>query len=167
MPCKSSPVRHLVSPKPQVGMMPHMWLNPAQLESNLQINNASDYTEGLPSTRSTHTPAYPSPTTQHTPLTTDGKAIQVSRPSGNMMSFSPRVLREFYTSLPKTTRDELRELAKTGDFSFVDAIKSQLVPGNNLSSQSLRQSGRFNILSLPERLAHCQILLLCSTIRKL
>ncbi|KAI8654748.1 BZIP domain-containing protein [Fusarium keratoplasticum] len=52
------------------------------------------------------------------------------------MSFSPRVLREFYTSLPKTMRDELRELAKAGDFSFVDVIKSQLRPGNNLSNQS-------------------------------
>lgn len=116
-----------------------MWVNPVQLDSNPEINNASN-TEELSLLRQNHTPEYPSSTTQHTPsLMTDRKAIQVSRPSGNMMALSPRVLREAYTSLPKTTRDELRELAKAGDFSFADVIKSQLGPGNNLSSRSPRQ----------------------------
>ncbi|KAI8656484.1 BZIP domain-containing protein [Fusarium sp. Ph1] len=112
-----------------------MWLNEVQLDSNIDINNASNDTEELSSLRQNHTPAYTRSTTQHTPyLTTDGKVIQVSRPSGSMMSFSPRVLREFYTSLPKTARDELRELARAGDFSFVDVIKSRLAE-NNLSNR--------------------------------
>lgn len=114
-----------------------MWLNPVQLDGNLDINTASNDTEELSLLRQNHTPAYSSSTTQHTPSTTDGKVIQVSRPNGSMMSFSPRVLREFYTSLPKTTRDELRELAKAGDFSFVDVIRSRLA--GNLSNRGPRQ----------------------------
>ncbi|EEU34279.1 uncharacterized protein NECHADRAFT_101803 [Fusarium vanettenii 77-13-4] len=116
-----------------------MWLDPAQLDGNFETDNVSNDTEELSLLRPNPTPVYQSSITQNTPLSTDGKAIQVSRPGGNMMSFSPRVLREVYTSLPKTTRDELRELAKAGDFSFVDVIKSRLGSGNNLSSQSPRQ----------------------------
>ncbi|RSL58787.1 hypothetical protein CEP53_006045 [Fusarium sp. AF-6] len=94
-----------------------MWLNPVRLESNLEINDASNDTEEPSSVRSTYTPTYPSSTTQHTPSsTTDGKVIHVSRPSGNITSFRPRVLRELYLSLPKTTRDELRKWQRRATF---------------------------------------------------
>ncbi|RTE82761.1 hypothetical protein BHE90_002678 [Fusarium euwallaceae] len=117
-----------------------MWLNPVQLESNMEINHGSNDMEEPSSVRSTYTPAYSSSTTQNTSSSiTDGKVIRVSRPTGNMMSFRPRVLRELYLSLPKTTRDELHQLAKAGDFSFVDVIKSNLGPANNPSSQGPRQ----------------------------
>ncbi|RSM13232.1 hypothetical protein CDV31_005936 [Fusarium ambrosium] len=117
-----------------------MWLDPVQLENNLEINHGSNDMEEPSTVRSTYTPAYSSSTTQNTSSSmTDGKVIRVSRPTGNMMSFRPRVLRELYLSLPKTTRDELHQLAKAGDFSFVDVIKSQLGLGNSLSSQSPRQ----------------------------
>ncbi|RSM02898.1 hypothetical protein CEP52_007742 [Fusarium oligoseptatum] len=53
-----------------------MWLNPVQLENNLEITNASNDTEEPSSVRSTYTPSYPSSTTQHMlSSTTYGKVI--------------------------------------------------------------------------------------------
>ncbi|KAM0438688.1 hypothetical protein ACHAPT_001444 [Fusarium lateritium] len=112
-----------------------MWLNPIELENNLDVDTRDDIAEEQPSsTTPTHAPLYPSTIAQnaHSP-SAEQNAIQVYRPSGKMASFNPQVIRDCYTSLPQTTRNELRELAKRGDFTFIDVITLRLGSENNSS----------------------------------
>lgn len=56
--------------------------------------------------------------------------ILIFRPGGKTVSAQPRQLRQRILALPQAARDELRDWAKNGNFSFVDTFQ-YLVEGGN------------------------------------
>ncbi|KAL7950215.1 hypothetical protein V8C42DRAFT_192399 [Trichoderma barbatum] len=63
------------------------------------------------------------------------KGIQIYRPSGKQLLSNPHLIRTWFQYLPQSTRRLLAQLARDGDFSFVDIISSLLLaetsPNNN------------------------------------
>ncbi|KAL7916003.1 hypothetical protein GGI35DRAFT_431291 [Trichoderma velutinum] len=55
------------------------------------------------------------------------KDIHIHRPSGKTLIRKPQLIRQWFQSLPQYTRRLLAQLAKDGDFSFVDMISSLLL----------------------------------------
>lgn len=55
------------------------------------------------------------------------KDIRIYRPSSKPLSSHPQLIRKWFQFLPQTTRRHLAQLAKDGDFSFVDMISSLLL----------------------------------------
>ncbi|QYS93550.1 BZIP domain-containing protein [Trichoderma simmonsii] len=55
------------------------------------------------------------------------KDIHIHRPSGKALIRKPQLIRKWFQSLPQSTRRLLAQLAKDGDFSFVDMISSLLL----------------------------------------
>ncbi|KAH0531925.1 hypothetical protein TsFJ059_000687 [Trichoderma semiorbis] len=55
------------------------------------------------------------------------KDIHIHRPSGKALIRKPQLIRRWFQSLPQSTRRLLSQLAKDGDFSFVDMISSLLL----------------------------------------
>ncbi|OIW22421.1 hypothetical protein CONLIGDRAFT_638340 [Coniochaeta ligniaria NRRL 30616] len=62
---------------------------------------------------------------------TDSKSLHIYRPSGRQFATTPRLVREHFLSLPKSTQRRLYQLAKDGDFSFVDVVQSLLQVTND------------------------------------
>lgn len=66
------------------------------------------------------------------------KDIHIHRPSGKALIRKPQLIRKWFQSLPQSTRRLLAQLAKDGDFSFVDMISSLLLAEtgfNNIEDQ--------------------------------
>lgn len=71
------------------------------------------------------------------------KDIHIHRPSGKALIRKPQLIRKWFQSLPQSTRRLLAQLAKDGDFSFVDMISSLLLAetsSNNIEDQSFEVS---------------------------
>lgn len=60
--------------------------------------------------------------------------ILIFRPGGKTVSAQPRQLRQRILALPRAARDELRDWAKNGNFSFVDTFHYLVEDGNGHSS---------------------------------
>ncbi|KAL7802162.1 hypothetical protein V8C44DRAFT_345763 [Trichoderma aethiopicum] len=58
---------------------------------------------------------------------TNKKEIQIYRPSSRPLSGRPQLIRKWFQLLPQSTRRLLSQLAKEGDFSFIDMISSSLL----------------------------------------
>jgi hypothetical protein len=87
------------------------------------------------SLRSSNTPAsmYLAPTS-HT-----NKEIQIYRPSSRPLSRRPQLIRKWFQLLPQSTRRRLSQLAKEGDFSFIDMISSSLLLADTSSTNQTGQ----------------------------
>ncbi|KAK4081770.1 uncharacterized protein Triagg1_2511 [Trichoderma aggressivum f. europaeum] len=71
------------------------------------------------------------------------KDIHIHRPSGKALIRNPQLIRKWFQTLPQSTRRLLAQLAKDGDFSFVDVISSLLLAetnSNNIEDQILQGS---------------------------
>ncbi|KAL6795258.1 hypothetical protein J3E68DRAFT_403750 [Trichoderma sp. SZMC 28012] len=62
------------------------------------------------------------------------KDIHIHRPSGKALIRKPQLIRRWFQSLPQSTRRLLAQLAKDGDFSFVDMISSLLLAETSSNS---------------------------------
>lgn len=60
--------------------------------------------------------------------------ILIFRPGGKTVSAQPRQLRQRILALPQAARDELRDWAKNGNFSFVDTFHYLVEDGNGHGS---------------------------------
>lgn len=58
---------------------------------------------------------------------TNKKEIQIYRPSSRPLSSRPQLVRKWFQILPQSTRRLLSQLAKEGNFSFIDMISSSLL----------------------------------------
>ncbi|PNP52069.1 hypothetical protein THARTR1_07278 [Trichoderma harzianum] len=62
------------------------------------------------------------------------KDIHIHRPSGKTLIRKPQLIRKWFQSLPQSTRRLLAQLARDGDFSFVDMISSLLLAETSLNN---------------------------------
>ncbi|RFU74841.1 hypothetical protein TARUN_7410 [Trichoderma arundinaceum] len=85
------------------------------------------------------------------PISHARKDIHIYRPSSKPLLSKPQLIRKWFLSLPQITRRYLAQLAKDGDFGFVDLISSLLLAEtgvNNNTSENLESGDQGNTGSL-------------------
>ncbi|RFU31811.1 hypothetical protein B7463_g4519, partial [Scytalidium lignicola] len=99
----------------------------AENQYNIQQDLVSRPSEQVQRDSGSQPPLQLQTMSKHTnPKRVNPKVIQIYRPSGKEFSAIPRLVREYFTSLPQVTRENLYKLAKKGDFSFVDIVVSMM-----------------------------------------
>ncbi|KAL6881168.1 hypothetical protein J3F83DRAFT_37569 [Trichoderma novae-zelandiae] len=124
------------TPNESFSALLHLAETEASTSTPAEPSNTTGFTaSSSPSLFSTNTPAsmYSAPRSQ------THKEIQIYRPSSSPLSSRPQLIRKWFQLLPQSTRRLLSQLAKDGDFSFIDMISSSLFLADTSSTNSSGQ----------------------------
>ncbi|KAH0496936.1 hypothetical protein TgHK011_004275 [Trichoderma gracile] len=114
-------------------------LHPAEKEASTSTPGEASHTTGSTASSSSSLPSSRAPASMYSAPTSHTKEIQVYRPGSRPLSSAPQLIRKWFLLLPQSTRRLLSQLARDGDFSFIDMISSSLLLAN---ASSTNQNGQ-------------------------